>query len=376
LKTQPDSKNSSKRSSISEHDDAEIIPRNIHALCTKKTKEFIAQLAKKASKMGSDELGEEVSSFYIALTRLIEPKLSGDDQDAKVARCMELAEEQLTEAFYNRLFSNEADETKDLDLQRAIRAFHWIGPAMLGAKLDRSRVEVSALMDQAVNCFLQTNAALLPRDKIAHLSSGVSTLAQAIEVSTRSPAGADDLLPAIIYLLIYTNPPLLVSNLNLIRRLSPPELLRRGEQAYHYCSICSAVGFVEHGITAKHLNLTRKQFDMFHQNQAKPPLALMESTFPRMDKIGNIFTKDGDDDVSFSSPALEKIKSIKRDNDRFFERARSLRQEMAEWSLSVAREADAILERYPLEIKRIETVDSVELDDTPSSASTLSSNDN
>ena len=98
---------------------------------------------------------------------------------------------------------------------------------------------MSALMDQAVNCFLQTNAALLPRDKIAHLSSGVSTLAQAIEVSTRSPAGADDLLPAIIYLLIYTNPPLLVSNLNLIRRLSPPELLRRGEQAYHYCSICS-----------------------------------------------------------------------------------------------------------------------------------------
>ena len=71
-----------------------------------------------------------------------------------------------------------------------------------------------------------------------------------------------------------------------------------------------AVGFVEHGITAKHLNLTRKQFDMFHQNQAKPPLALMESTFPRMDKIGNIFTKDGDDDVSFSSPALEKIKWV------------------------------------------------------------------
>ena len=47
-----------------------------------------------------------------------------------------------------KLFSNEADETKDLDLQRAIRAFHWIGPAMLGAKLDRSRLEVSSLMDQ------------------------------------------------------------------------------------------------------------------------------------------------------------------------------------------------------------------------------------
>ena len=57
---------------------------------------------------------------------------------------------------------------------------------------------------------------------------------------------------------------------------------------------------------------------------------------------------------------------------------------MADWSLSVVKEADAILARYPLEIKRVETVDSVgettEHDDdnvtTPSSiaSSTLSSN--
>ena len=44
---------------------------------------------------------------------------------------------------------------------------------------------------------------------------------------------------AIIFLLIYTNPPLFISNLNVIRRLAPPELIRKGEQAYHYCSICS-----------------------------------------------------------------------------------------------------------------------------------------
>ena len=77
------------------------------------------------------------------------------------------------------------------------------------------------------------------REKISHLSSGVECLLKSIEISTGSPGGADDLLPAIIFLLIYTNPPLFISNLNLIRRLAPPELLRRGEGAYHYCSICS-----------------------------------------------------------------------------------------------------------------------------------------
>merc|ERR1711892_55287 len=52
LKTQPDSKNSSKRSSISEHDDAEIIPRNIHALCTKKDKRVYCSAGEESVETG------------------------------------------------------------------------------------------------------------------------------------------------------------------------------------------------------------------------------------------------------------------------------------------------------------------------------------
>lgn len=229
------SANESKRSSISEPFENEIIPRSIHALVDKKTKEFITKYKK--HKLNSESFGEEISSYYFGLTRLIEPKVNFDED--KVKKCMEVAEDHLTEAFYVRLFQNEEDENKDLELQRAIRSLHWIGPAMLEAKLDRSKTKVSNLLDDAVTCFLQTNSSLLPREKISHLSSGVECLLKSIEISTGSPGGADDLLPAIIFLLIYTNPPLFISNLNLIRRLAPPELLRRGEGAYHYCSICS-----------------------------------------------------------------------------------------------------------------------------------------
>ena len=49
------------------------------------------------------------------------------------------------------------------ELQKAIRQFHWIGPAMLGAQIDRSREHVRDLLDQAVNAILQTNAETLPR---------------------------------------------------------------------------------------------------------------------------------------------------------------------------------------------------------------------
>jgi hypothetical protein len=340
------SANESKRSSISEPFENEIIPRSIHALVDKKTKEFITK--HNQTKLNSESFGEEISSYYFGLTRLIEPKVNFDED--KVKKCMEVAEDHLTEAFYVRLFQNEEDENKDLELQRAIRSLHWIGPAMLEAKLDRSKTKVSNLLDDAVTCFLQTNSSLLPREKISHLSSGVECLLKSIEISTGSPGGADDLLPAIIFLLIYTNPPLFISNLNLIRRLAPPELLRRGEGAYHYCSICSAVQVIENGITASHLNLTRSQFKSYLTG-TKPPLALMEFQIQRDSKsaLGGIFERNIQTG-EFSSPALQKIRNIKTENEKFFERARRLRKEMSEWSISVSKEVDEILTEYPLKL--------------------------
>ena len=38
------------------------------------------------------------------------------------------------------------------------------------------------------------------------------------------------------------------------------------------------------------------------------------------------------------------------ENERFFERARDLRREMSEWSLSVSKEVDEILALYPIEM--------------------------
>lgn len=350
----PSSNESSSRTSFSadtpetpdSDNEVEIIPRAIHALVDKKTKEFISK-AKKL-KIPIEELSNQICSYYDALNRLISEKLNYEEE--KINKCLEIAEDHLTKAFYPRFSQNEDDEQKDLDLQKAIRAFHWVGPAMLGAKLDRTKPEVTKRIDEASISFLQTNSVQLPRDKIHYLSLGVSHLLESIQLSTGRPAGADDLLPAIIFLVIITNPPLFTTNLNLIRRLSPPELIRRGEQAYHYCSICSAVEFIESGITAKHLNLTRRQFKEYHIDKKQPPASLMENAFDANDnKIARIFDINKNDG-SIDSPALRKIRNIKLENERFFERARDLRREMSEWSLSVSKEVDEILALYPIEM--------------------------
>lgn len=358
----PSSNESSSRPSLSadtpetpdSDNEVEIIPRAIHALVDKKTKEFI--LKAKKLKIPIEELSNQICSYYDALNRLISEKLNYEEE--KINKCLEIAENHLTKAFYPRFSQNEDDEQKDLDLQKAIRAFHWVGPAMLGAKLDRTKPEVTKRIDEASISFLQTNSVQLPRDKIHYLSLGVSHLLESIQLSTGRPAGADDLLPAIIFLVIITNPPLFTTNLNLIRRLSPPELIRRGEQAYHYCSICSAVEFIENGITAKHLNLTRRQFKEYHIEKKQPPASLMENAFDANDnKVAGIFDIN-QNDGSVDSPALRKIRNIKLENERFFERARDLRREMSEWSLSVSKEVDEILALYPIEMPPRNVLDS------------------
>ena len=98
------------------------------------------------------------------------------------------------------------------------------------------------------------------------------------------------------------------------------------------------------------MNLTRSQFKSYLTG-TKPPLALMEFQIKRDPKsaLGGIFERNNETG-EFSSPALEKIRNIKTENEKFFERARRLRKEMSEWSISVSKEVDEILTEYPLKL--------------------------
>ena len=119
---------------------------------------------------------------------------------------------------------------------------------------------------------------------------------------------------------------------------------------YFFKKIVLAVQVIENGITASHLNLTRSQFKSYLTG-TKPPLALMEFQIQRDSKsaLGGIFERNIETG-EFSSPALQKIRNIKTENEKFFERARRLRKEMSEWSISVSKEVDEILTEYPLKL--------------------------
>ena len=64
-------------------------------------------------------------------------------------------------------------------------------------------------------------------EKLRRLSLACDCMMKALAASMGRAAGADDMMPALIFLLLHSNPPLFKSNLALIRRLAPPETLRR-----------------------------------------------------------------------------------------------------------------------------------------------------
>lgn len=324
---------------------ADLVSRQLLTIVDKQSKDFISR-TKKQRNLVPDEFGEIITSFYDALGDVIRTK---EDDDDVVTTCMDRAESNITVSVYQKLFALEEDETYDIDLQRKIRALHWVGPAMVGAKLDRGLPEVKLLMDEAVNCFLQTNSSELPREKLEHLSSACECIMKSLAISTGASPSADDLLPALIYVLLHTNPPLFKSNLALIRRLSQPENLRRGVLAYHYCSICSAVGFIERGITEKELNLSKRQFDQFQTNLVKPPTSLMDYDFTTMRKSTRIVDVFDVDDDEVASPALERLRLLKVKNQEFFSKAKKMKEDLTSFSLNMHREVDEIAEKYSVD---------------------------
>lgn len=359
------STNNSPDSTLEKVPKSEQISRTVLVLVEKKTKDFINKHSKK--NYTPDAFGDLISAFYDNLSELIKKKVDHDQEMIQI--CIDRAEDQLTDPLYARLFALEEDENQDLELQKAIRQFHWIGPAMLGARIDRSLSTVNDLIDQAVNYILQTNSELLPREKLRRLSSACDCIMKSLQASIGKPPGADDFMPALIFLLLHTNPPLFKSNLALIRRLSPPNNIRSGELAYYYVSICTAVAFIERGITEKDLNLTRHQFAQFVTNEVRPPHSLMDmdfSSYRNRNKIGDIFTQNSQG--QFSSSGLERIHQLRQKNEEFFNRARQLRKEMSEFSISVSKEVEEIIEKYPLQVEN--SVEAESNQETESSSQT------
>ena len=86
---------------------------------------------------------------------------------------------------------------------------------------------------------IQMDSKRTPHEKMLSITECSKNIYKAINISSSNKqlASADDYLPAFIYIVIKTNPPLLYSNMNYIARFAFEKRVLQGEHAYYFCTL-------------------------------------------------------------------------------------------------------------------------------------------
>ncbi|CAK8676917.1 unnamed protein product [Clavelina lepadiformis] len=184
---------------------------------------------------------------------------------------------------YRHVFCNDQtdDEAQDLTVQTKIRNLHWITASMLDANIDEQKPFVSDFTLKAITAIIEMDSKRAPQDKIACVTQCSKNIFEAIKSSKNdgTPASADEYLPALIYIILKANPPLLKSNQRFITRFSNPTRIMSGEDAYFFTNLCCAVSFIENsenGLNAASLSLTQAEFDAYMNGEMTVTNRLME----------------------------------------------------------------------------------------------------
>lgn len=117
------------------------------------------------------------------------------------------------------------------------------------------------MLDKAITDIIELDSQKIPFEKLESVVKCAKTIFQLLEVNTAEPISADQFLPALVYVVIKANPPLLQSNIKFITRFSTPSRLTKGEAGYYFTNLCCATSFIEK-ICGKSLNMDEEEFQV------------------------------------------------------------------------------------------------------------------
>ncbi|GMR40585.1 hypothetical protein PMAYCL1PPCAC_10780, partial [Pristionchus mayeri] len=248
-------------------------------------------------RMGAEDLSAAVQAYYSQLdaylnsqTVFIQNKLS-----IRAGDVMEAVERYLCTACYQRLFWADSDEeVADLSLQERIRSLHWVTFGFLETRLDLTKEQARNRLDEAINEMIDINSHRRVEEKLQCLLRCSHKIFDSLRESA-APTSADEFLPALIYVLLKGNPPLIQSNINFISRFALPSRTMSGEPAYFFTNVSGALHYVQN-INHESLKMSKDDFESYTSGELAPPLnkgtcgcnqalSSMESSLARMTKL-------------------------------------------------------------------------------------------
>ncbi|CAN9511452.1 unnamed protein product [Ophioblennius macclurei] len=292
--------------------------------------------------IGADELSECVQDFYQTLSDRLHTQFKGSSE--YVESVMDEVEKYMMTRLYKEVFCPEStdDENKDLAIQKRIRSLHWVTIEMLCVPVDEEIPEVSDSVVKAITDVIEMDSKRVPKDKLACITRCSKHIFNAIKVSKKEAASADDFLPTLIYIVLKANPPRLQSNIQYITRFSNPSRLMTGEDGYYFTNLCCAVAFIEK-LDGQSLNLSAEEFELYMSGQASPhwPQPAGASSSSSASAAGATLGQ--------VHKRLDLLTGLGERQERVMEKARQLESDLIDWTDEVEQKVQSVLESFPPE---------------------------
>ncbi|XP_013782947.1 rab5 GDP/GTP exchange factor-like [Limulus polyphemus] len=325
---------------------AQDVKKHIHVLIDR---------VQKYTDRSIDEASELIQDFYQAVGERFEthPAFQGASPD-QVEQLMNFTEKYLMTRLYKVLFGqiSTEDEEKDLAIQKRIRSLNWVTAEHLGSDIDDKHPEVRDLIDKAITDIIEMDSKRAPQDKLSCIVRCSQNIFNILHVCHGGPASADEFLPALVFIVLKANPPLLQSNIKYITQFSNPSRLMSGEGGYYFTNLCCAVAFIEN-LTAESLNLSQDEFNRYLSGEAVPPGGYEQ----------NAFLCEG---LRLMYQNLAALSDLRQRHDKLMAEALSLREDMNKFKDTITKEVDLVLAKTPLIIQPYKIPPDIDLKVLPS----------
>lgn len=266
-----------------------------------------------------EDLTELMHDFYSTMENRFQTSPHYKDVNSvQFSQLIDQTEKILMNKLYTNLFARvqNEEEERDLELQKKIRNLNWIMSNHLDIEINLRHPKVKDLMDQAITEISEVDSKQIPYEKLDAIVRCSKTIFEMLQIDNNAAISADQFLPALVFVIINANPPLLQSNIKFITRFSTPSRLMTGEAGYYFTNLCCATTFIEK-ISGESLNMSESDFQSYINGEAQPPGYYKQSFLCEPFRIMNSNHTILNDTIKRNAQWLENLDYLEKRMDRF-----------------------------------------------------------